>query len=34
MAKEDIKQDILEIVELFKDGRELGSVIKVGKNMI
>ena len=30
-AKEDIKQDILDIVELFRIGRELGSVIKVEK---
>ena len=30
-TREDIKQDILEIVELFKNGRELGSVIKIDK---
>ena len=30
-SKEDIKQDILKIVELFKDGRELGSIIKIDK---
>ena len=30
-TKDNIKQDLLEIVELFKDGRELGSIIKIGK---
>ncbi len=29
--REDMKQDILEIVELFKHGRELGSVLKIEK---
>ncbi|MCF6462921.1 BREX-1 system adenine-specific DNA-methyltransferase PglX [Clostridium sp. Cult1] len=29
--REALKKDILEIVELFKDGRELGSIIKIDK---
>ncbi|QQY78920.1 type II restriction/modification system DNA methylase subunit YeeA [Keratinibaculum paraultunense] len=29
--REGLKQDILELVELFKDGRELGSIIKIYK---
>lgn len=29
--KEILKQDILEIVDLFEDGRELGSIIKIDK---
>lgn len=31
-SREAIKKDILEIVELFKDGRELGSIIKIDKD--
>src|SRR5699024_3947874 len=30
-SREDVKKDILEIIELFKDGKELGSVIKIDK---
>lgn len=31
-SREKIKEDILEIVELFKNGRELGSIIKAKKD--